>query len=140
MTCPHCLRPRTACPAPDACAVCPCPSCRWHAGAEAMRAACVEVVRRWWGRAGRVAGYRWPGHPHHLECEMRALAVGGGTAGGDGGKNPIPAHPQPLGDGGHRPGVDPATLAPAPPKDGPRANGDAAAPRRELLPFQDWAQ
>ena len=72
------------------------------AGAEAMREACIEVVRGWWGKAGRIAGYRWPGHPHHLECAMRALPVGGGAAGGDGGSNPAPADAQGPGQCGDR--------------------------------------
>lgn len=80
-TCPHCRQTRTNCAAPDACAVCGCPECcsadfdarSFCLGAEAMRARILAGIRRWWSRAGKVAGHRFPGHPHWLDSAVAAI-------------------------------------------------------------------
>lgn len=59
---------------------CLCPECvayreAFTEGAEAMRARIIEGVRRWWTRAGKIAGHRWPGHPHWLQLAVASLDV-----------------------------------------------------------------
>ena len=81
MTCSHCRQPRTNCQAPDACAVCGCPACvearAFLTGAEAMRARVLAGIRRWWSNAGKLAGHRFPGHPHWLDCAVAGIDARG---------------------------------------------------------------
>ncbi len=44
-------------------------------GAEAMRERIAAGLHAWWDTARNVAGYRWPGHQHHLEAKARAVDV-----------------------------------------------------------------
>ena len=38
-----------------------------------MRARILAGIRRWWSRAGKVAGHRFPGHPHWLDSAVAAI-------------------------------------------------------------------
>lgn len=42
-------------------------------GAEAMRERILAGIRRWWGNAKKMAGHRWPGHPHWLESAVAGI-------------------------------------------------------------------
>lgn len=54
-----------------------CPNCpdSFDAGAEAMRARILAGIRCWWSTAGKVAGHRFPGHPHWLDCAVAGIDV-----------------------------------------------------------------
>lgn len=42
-------------------------------GAIAMRDRIADGVHRWWERARKHAGHRFPGHPHWLEIAIRKI-------------------------------------------------------------------
>lgn len=44
-------------------------------GATAMRDRIAAGLRAWWETARKFAGYRFPGHPHHLEVRASAVDV-----------------------------------------------------------------
>lgn len=63
-----------------------------------MRARVLAGIRRWWSNAGKLAGHRFPGHPHWLDCavagiDARDLLPSGPQATGNSGPHPSLAHP-----------------------------------------------